>query len=87
MPKVLMPWSQGDYRDCGTRLGELYMLRNKLWKSQGLAPTDCLCLTLPFEKAGQTVHGFGLHAAADVQQGLSGGHWLRTKRWQPGRLR
>jgi hypothetical protein len=28
-----MPANNGDCRDCGKYSGELYMLRNKLWKS------------------------------------------------------
>ena len=48
-----MPWSDGDCRDCGKHSGELYMLRNKLWKSLELTSTDCLCLACLSKRLGR----------------------------------
>ena len=48
-----MPWSDGDCRDCGKHSGELYMLRNKLWKSLGLTSTDRLCLACLSKRLGR----------------------------------
>ena len=48
-----MPYSDGDCRDCGKHTGELYMLRNKLWKSLGLTSTDHLCLACLSRRLGR----------------------------------
>jgi hypothetical protein len=48
-----MPYSDGDCRDCGKHTGELYMLRNKLWKSLGLTSTDHLCLACLSKRLGR----------------------------------
>jgi hypothetical protein len=48
-----VPWNDGDCRDCGKYSGELYMLRNKLWKSLGLTPTDRLCLACLSRRLGR----------------------------------
>ena len=48
-----MPWSNGDCRDCGKDSGELYMFRNKLWRSLGLTSTDCLCLACFSKRLGR----------------------------------
>ena len=48
-----MPYSNGDCRDCGKDTGELYMLRNKLWKSVGLTSTDHLCLACLSKRLGR----------------------------------
>jgi hypothetical protein len=51
--EVFMPWSDGDCRDCGKYSGELYMLRNKLWKSVELTSTDRLCLACLSKRLGR----------------------------------
>jgi hypothetical protein len=44
---------QWQLHSCGKYAGELYMLRNKLWKSLGLTPTDRLCLACLSKRLGR----------------------------------
>jgi hypothetical protein len=48
-----MPLDQGDCRDCGNHTGELYMLRNKLWRSLGLKPGDRFCIACLSKRLGR----------------------------------
>ena len=48
-----MPLSNGDCRDCGKNSDELYMLRNKLWRSLELTPDDCLCIGCLSKRLGR----------------------------------
>jgi hypothetical protein len=73
-----MPSSDGDCRDCGKYSGELYMLRNKIWKSVGLTSTDRICLACLSKRLGRPfmASDFTRRFFATARSGES---WLQTK--------